>query len=116
MKSGQGSLSTKRTRPGSMIWLSRTRSLSSLAPAPQPRGEYTARRPRPPSARPPSAVRSYEDGHVGLADSSRGHAEHEIGQLVVGRLEPLAVQAQEDEHRDEPRALVAIDERVILHE
>src|SRR5215813_9903109 len=34
MKSGQGSLSTKRIRPGSIIWISRTRSLRSLNPAP----------------------------------------------------------------------------------
>ena len=32
MKSGHGSLRTKRTRPGSTIWTSRTRSLRSLAP------------------------------------------------------------------------------------
>src|SRR5712691_7719353 len=35
MKSGHGSLSRKRTRPGSTIWTSRTRSLSSFAPAPR---------------------------------------------------------------------------------
>src|SRR5205085_1484082 len=107
---------TTPTRRGIDRTTPRTHEMERLMGTSQPRGEYTAGLPRAPSAPLRSAVVSHEDGHVGLADSSRGHTEHEIGQLVVGRLEPLAVQAQEDEHRDEPRALVAIDERVILHE
>src|SRR5439155_247292 len=39
MKSGHGSLKWKRTRPGSTIWTSRTRSLRSLAAAPRYRSK-----------------------------------------------------------------------------
>src|SRR6266850_3752989 len=39
MKSGHGSFRMKRTRPGSTIWTSRTRSLSSLADAPRYRSK-----------------------------------------------------------------------------
>src|SRR5438270_9678998 len=55
----------------------RTHEMERLMGTSQPRGEYTALRLRPPSAPPRPAVVSHEDGHVGPAVSSRGHAEHE---------------------------------------
>ena len=58
----------------------------------------------------------HEYGDLGLGDPPLGHAEDELDQVVVRRLEPPAVETQERQHRHERRALVAVDERVILHE
>src|SRR5436309_15858134 len=66
---------TTPTRRGIDRSTTRTHEMERLMGTYQPRGEYTARRPRQPSAWLRSEVVWHEEGHVGLVDSSRGHAE-----------------------------------------
>jgi hypothetical protein len=57
-----------------------------------------------------------EDGHFGLADLAGRHAEHQVLQFLGIGLQPVIVQPQERQERNEAHPLVSVHERVVLHQ
>src|SRR5437762_4539036 len=62
------------------------------------------------------AVLTQPVSEFGLADLSGGDAEHRERRLSLGGRQPISIQAQEQTDCEEGRALVAVDECVILCE
>lgn len=54
-----------------------------------------------------------KERQFGLGHFSRGNGQDGFFQLVFGRLKAMAIEQQENQCRDSPCALVAVDERVV---